>query len=242
MSHPARARGLRLIAVLALTGFACNGAIPGLESLDGLLAGAGAGSDSQVVAGLREALSVGTRNAVAQTSRPGGYLDDPALRIKLPGALDDLARGLRAVGYGPQVDELYVAMNRAAERSAAEAGDVFLTGIRQMSISDAMGILDGGDTAATEFFERTTRDTLFQRFEPIVTEKLGQVGAAQQYDSLVSRFDAIPFTDKPDLDLDHYVTNKALDGLFETLGAEESKIRRDPAARVTPLLKEVFGP
>lgn len=241
MFFPSRARRLRLLAVVALTGFACNGTIPGLDALDGLLAGPGKGEDGQVVAGLREALSVGARNAVARTSRPGGYLDDPALRIQLPGALDDLARGLRAVGYGAQVDELHVAMNRAAERAAAEAGEVFLTGIRQMSIHDAMGILNGGDTAATGFFERTTRDTLFQRFEPIVAEKLGQVGAAQRYDSLVSRFEAIPFGDKPDLDLDRYVTNQALDGLFQVLGAEEREIRRDPAARVTPLLKEVFG-
>jgi len=241
MLRALRVHGLGWILLGALAAAGCNGAVPGLEVLDELLAGAGGGGDSQVVAGLREALSVGTRNTVAQTSKPGGYLDDPALRIALPGSLDKMAQGLRLVGYGAQVDELYVAMNRAAERASGEATEVFLGGIRQMTFQDAMGILNGGDTAATEFFERTTRGTLFGRFEPIVSEKLGQVGAVRQYDQLVERFEAIPFSDKPDLDLQDYVTNQALDGLFQTLGEEERKIRTDPAARVTPLLREVFG-
>jgi hypothetical protein len=104
-----------------------------------------------------------------------------------------------------------------------------------------MGILNGGDTAATEYFERTTRGTLFQRFEPIVTEKMGEVGVVQDYDALVSRYTALPLTKKPNLDLQDYVTNQGLDGLFTVLGNEERKIRTDAAARVTPLLREVFG-
>jgi hypothetical protein len=104
-----------------------------------------------------------------------------------------------------------------------------------------MGILNGGDTAATEYFERTTRGTLYRRFEPIVSEKMGQVGVVQQYDELLARFAAIPLVDKPNLDIRNYVTNQALDGLFSVLGNEERKIRTDPAARVTPLLREVFG-
>ena len=204
-------------------------------------AGGGLGGGNRVVDGLKQALSIGTQNAVAQTSQLGGYLDDPAIRIKLPGALDTMAKGLRLVGYGPQIDELYVGMNRAAEKAAGEAADVFLLGIRQMTFSDAMGILNGGDTAATEYFERTTRGTLFQRFEPIVTDKMGEVGVVQDYDALVSRYTALPFTKKPNLDLQDYVTNRALDGLFKVLGDEERKIRTDAAARVTPLLREVFG-
>jgi hypothetical protein len=204
-------------------------------------AGVGLGGGNRVVDGLKQALSIGTQNAVTQTSQLGGYLDDPAIRIKLPGALDTMATGLRMVGYGSQVDELYVGMNRAAEKAAGEAADVFLLGIRQMTFSDAMGILNGGDTAATEYFERTTRGTLFQRFEPIVTQKMGAVGVVQDYDQLVSRYTALPFTKKPNLDLQDYVTNQALDGLFTVLGDEEQKIRTDAAARVTPLLREVFG-
>lgn len=199
------------------------------------------GGGNRVVDGLKQALSIGTQNAVTKTSQLGGYLDDPAIRIKLPGALDTMAKGLRMVGYGPQIDELYVGMNRAAEKAAGEAADVFLLGIRQMTFSDAMGILNGDDTAATEYFERTTRGTLFQRFEPIVTDKMGEVGVVQDYDELVSRYTALPFTKKPNLDLQDYVANRALDGLFTVLGDEERKIRTDAAARVTPLLREVFG-
>jgi hypothetical protein len=146
------------------------------------------------------------------------------------------------VGFGAQVDELEVAMNRAAESAAGEAGEVFWQGIREMTFSDAMGILNGGDTAATEYFERTTRDTLRARFEPIVASKMNEVGLVRRYEELRARYAALPFTQEPSLDLRGYVTERALDGLFEVLGEEEREIRTDPAARVTPLLKEVFGP
>jgi len=232
--HPAA----KLVVALLL-GVGCAGAG---EGLDDWLAAAGAlGGGDRVVEGLKQALSIGTENAVTQTSRSGGYLDDPAIRIALPEQLDTLARALRLVGYGAQVDELTVGMNRAAEQAARQAGDVFLLGIRQMTFSDARAILDGGDTAATAYFERTTRATLFQRFEPVITEKLGEVGVVREYDALVARYDALPLANKPNLDLQDYVTNRALDGLFLVLGDEERKIRSDPAARVTPLLKQVFG-
>lgn len=236
IERPEIRKALAAAFAAILVGVGCAGGTGGMADL---LAGAAGGS--RVVAGLKDALSVGTQNAVAQTSQLGGYLENPVIRIELPDALDAMAKGLRMVGYGGKVDELYVAMNRAAERSAAEAADVFLLGIRQMTFSDAMGILNGGDTAATEYFERTTRGTLFQRFEPIVTQKMGAVGVVQDYDQLVSRYTALPFTKKPNLDLQDYVTNQALDGLFTVLGDEEQKIRTDAAARVTPLLREVFG-
>jgi hypothetical protein len=236
IERPEIRKALAAAFAAILVGVGCAGGTGGMADL---LAGAAGGS--RVVAGLKDALSVGTQNAVAQTSQLGGYLENPVIRIELPDALDAMAKGLRMVGYGGKVDELYVAMNRAAERSAAEAADVFLLGIRQMTFSDAMGILNGGDTAATEYFERTTRGTLYRRFEPIVSEKMGQVGVVQQYDELLARFAAIPLVDKPNLDIRNYVTNQALDGLFSVLGNEERKIRTDPAARVTPLLREVFG-
>jgi hypothetical protein len=197
--------------------------------------------EGNVVSGLKQALEVGTRNAVDLTSRENGFLDNPLIRLRLPGVLDKMATGLRAVGFGAPVDELEVAMNRAAERAAGEAADVFWQGIRQMTFSDAVGILNGGDTAATEYFERTTRDTLRARFEPIVSDKMDEVGVVRSYDQLIGRYEAIPFTKKPSLDLRSYVTDKSLDGLFAILGEEERKIRTDPAARVTPLLQQVFG-
>jgi hypothetical protein len=196
--------------------------------------------EGNVVSGLKQALEIGTRNAVDLTSRENGYFDNPLIRIRLPGALDKMASGLRVVGFGAQVDELEVAMNRAAERAAGEAADVFWQGIRRMTFSDAVGILNGGDTAATEYFERTTRDTLCARFEPIVSDKIDEVGVVRSYDQLIGRYEAMPFTKKPSLDLRGYVTDKSLDGLFAILGEEERKIRTDPVARVTPLLQEVF--
>jgi len=231
-------RALGLVAALAAAspGCAVGG---GLGSLGGLAGGAT--SESTVVAGLKEALAVGTRNAVAITSREGGYLDDPSIRIGLPGALDKLAKGLRAVGFRSQVDALELAMNRAAEQAAGEAADVFVAAIRQMTFPDALAILDGGDTAATEYFERTTRPELEVRFEPIVSEKMGRVGVVQRYDALLRRYRSIPFTQSPSLDIRRYVTNRALDGLFTVLGEQERKIRTDPAARTTELLKQVFG-
>lgn len=208
-------------------------------SLSDLLASAS--GEGKLVSGLKQALEIGTRNAVDLTSRNNGYLGNPLIRIELPGALEKMASGLRVVGFGAQVDELEVAMNRAAEQAAGEAADVFWQGIRQMSFSDAVGILNGGDTAATDYFERTTRDTLRARFEPIVAKKMDAVGVVRSYDQLVGRYEAIPFTSKPSFDLRSYVTDKSLDGLFTILGKEERKIRTDPAARVTPLLQEVFG-
>jgi len=227
----------RLIAVLVSAVLvACAGSG---GSLTDLLASAS--GEGQVVSGLKQALEVGTRNAVDLTSRRNGYLDNPLIRIELPGALDKMASGLRVVGFGAQVDELEVAMNRAAEQAAGKAADVFWQGIRQMSFTDAVGILNGGDTAATDYFERTTRDTLRARFEPIVSAKLDEVGVVRSYDQLVGRYEAIPFTSKPSFDIRSYVTDKSLDGLFKILGNEERKIRTDPAARVTPLLQDVFG-
>jgi len=231
-----RERGRLAAALSSVWWVACTGSAGSLGDLV-----SGASGDANVVSGLKQALEIGTRNAVELTSSQNGFLGNPLIRIELPGALDKMATGLRAVGFGAQVDELEVAMNRAAERAAGEATDVFWQGIRQMTFSDAMGILNGGDTAATEYFERTTRDTLRARFEPIVSQKMGEVGVVQSYDQLVGRYEAIPFTKKPAFDLRGYVTDKSLDGLFEVLGQEERKIRTDPAARVTPLLRQVFG-
>jgi hypothetical protein len=132
-------------------------------------------------------------------------------------------------------------MNRAAEEAAGEAADVFWTGIGQMTFEDVRAIWSGGDTAATQFFERTTRSELASRFEPIVGEKMSQVGLVQVYDDLIGRFTALPFTSAPDFDLQSYVTDEALDGLFTVLGEEEKKIRENPAARSTALLQKVFG-
>ena len=229
-----RGEGGRLLAcALASAALGCAG---GVSSLSG-----GGISDGTIAAGLKDALEVGTRNAVAIASRKGGYSDDPRLRIGLPDSLDKLAKGLRVVGFSDQLDELELAMNRAAEEAAGQAGPVFAEAIGRITFTDARAILEGGDSAATEYFERASRSELESRFAPIIGEKMGRVGVVQRYDQLLSRYRSLPFTQSPSLDIRRYVTDRALDGLFVVLAEQERLIRTDPAARTTALLKQVFG-
>jgi len=206
-----------------------------------ILAAAGL-SAATTASGLKDALRVATDQAVASTSKTGGFLDNPQIRIPLPGKLETMATALRAVGMGAQVDELEVAMNHAAEKAAGEATPVFTKALTDMSFKDASAILSGGDTAATKYFQRTTSADLKTRFRPIVDQAMEQVGVVKQYDALVSSYTSTPFTSAPKLDLGGYVTDEALAGLFKVMGDEEKKIRKDPAARTTSLLKQVFGP
>ncbi len=206
-----------------------------------LLLAAAALSESTTASGLREALALATERAVASTSRPGGFLDDPRIRIRLPGQLDTMAGALRAIGFASQVDELEVGMNRAAERAAGAATPIFVDAIQQMSFQDAAGILRGGNTAATDYFERKTTAPLRERFRPIVDDAMAKVGVAKQYQTLLGQYAALPFASSPKLDLNAYVTEQALAGLFEIVGQEEKRIRKDPAARASDLLRQVFG-
>lgn len=201
----------------------------------------GALSEPTVVAGLKEALRVGTKRTVAATSQKDGYFGNPLIRIALPDELDAMAQGLRAVGFGGKVDELELAMNRAAEQAAGEATPVFLDAIASMSFDDAYGILKGDDRAATNYFEGRTRGTLAQRFEPIVDDSMRRVGLVRLWDALLARVAALPLVSKPAFDLNVYVTDRALTGLFAVLAQEEARIRADPAARTTELLRKVFG-
>ena len=192
-------------------------------------------------AGVREALNIASGRAVALASRPGGFLDDARIHIKPPKTLRRIGKALRAIGMGAQVDELEVGMNRAAERAAAEAKPVFADAIRGMTLQDAVGIVRGGDTAATDYFRGATEPRLRSRFKPIVASSLAKVGASKQYDALAERYRALPLAGPTPLDLEEYTTNKTLDGLFTLLAEEEKKIRSDPAQRTTSLLRRVFG-
>jgi len=202
---------------------------------------AGALSAATTASGLKDALRVATEQAVESTSKTGGFLDNPQIRIPLPGKLETMATALRAVGIGAQVDELEVAMNHAAEKAAGEATPVFTKALTDMSFKDAAGILNGGDTAATRYFQKTTSAELKTRFRPIVDQAMAQTGVVKQYDALVASYASTPFASAPKLDLGGYVTDEALSGLFKVMGDEEKQIRKDPAARTTSLLKEVFG-
>ena len=197
-------------------------------------------SDDRVASGLREALQVGTGNAVQLTGRLDGYFGNQAIKILMPEKLRTIEKGLRRVGYGRQVDEFILSMNRAAERAAPLAKDIFWNAIRQLTFDDARHILSGGDSAATEYFRGKTSDELTAAFRPVVEQSMNEVGATRRYEDLTRRAQSVPFVHIQTLDIDAYVVAKALDGLFHVLSAEERKIRTDPAARVTSLLKEVF--
>jgi hypothetical protein len=198
-------------------------------------------SNETVVSGLKEALRIGSGNAVSLNGKVDGYFKNAAIKILMPEKLKPLEKGLRLAGQSRQVDEFVLSMNRAAEKAAPFAKDIFWGAIKRMTFSDATGILKGGDTAATDYFRGATTDELTTAFEPIVNESMESMGVTRQYKVLAARYNALPFVKSPAFDLDRYVVDKALDGLFYVLAEEERKIRRDPAARVTDLLKTVFG-
>jgi len=198
--------------------------------------------DGTIVAGLKEALSIGTGNAVASTSKLDGYFKNQMIKILLPDNIQTMANVLSKLGYQRQVDNFILSMNRAAEKAAPKAKEYFIGAIKEMSFDDARKILGGGDTAATEFFKSKTSGKLFDEFKPVISKSMNDVGVTRSYKEMVGKYtSAVPFANLESLDLDQYVTNKALDGLFYMVGQEEKKIRTDPAARVTELLKKTFG-
>lgn len=210
-----------------------------LKGLGGGEAGAGL-SDAKIGAGLKEALQVATEKTVSLTGRTDGYFANQAIKILMPEKLRSFETGLRAVGYGGQIDELVLGMNRAAERAAPQAKQIFFDAIGEMSFDDARRLLNGGDTAATEYFRGKTTPRLSTAFRPVVEQSMSQVGVSRQYKDLVGRFESIPFARSQAFDLDGYVVEKGLGGLFTVLGEQEKQIRTNPTARATDLLKEVF--
>ena len=189
-------------------------------------------SDDKIVAGLKQALQVSTSKAVSLTGRPDGFLKNEAIKILLPPKLQTVGRGMRMLGMGAKVDELEVGMNRAAEQAAPQAKQIFLAALKKMSFDDARHILTGGDTAATEYFERTSTADLTAAFSPIVHRSMENVGVVRQYDQVIaSAPGGAAFAGQ--FDLTKYVVGKTLDGLFHMLGEEEKQIRKNPAARTT---------
>jgi hypothetical protein len=234
---------LRTLAMLTILFLAAS---PASAQLDKLWKGLGIGqpaglSEAKIGSGLKEALKIGTGNAVSLTGRLNGYFMNEAIKILMPEKMRTMEKGLRAIGYGPQVDEFILSMNRAAERAAPGAKQIFWGAIGEMTFDDARKILAGSDTAATDYFKAKTTDKLTVAFTPVVDQATNEVGVTRQYKELVGKFQAIPFMKSESLDINHYVVTKALDGLFFMVGEEEKKIRTNPTARVTDLLKEVFG-
>jgi len=242
MSAPIMGRRAWLAAVTAIPALAGLSA-PAEAQLDRLLKGLSGStmSDAKIGSGLKEALQVGTEKAVGQTGTVDGFFANQAIKILMPSELRTFERGLRAVGYGPQIDDFVLSMNRAAERAAPQAKQIFWGAIGDMTFDDARKIWSGPDNAATMFFKDKTSGRLATAFSPIVDHALGEVGVTRQYKDLVGRFEQIPFMQMQSFDLTRYVTGKGLDGLFHVVAEQEKQIRTNPAARTTELLRDVFG-
>lgn len=213
--------------------------------------------ESDIAAGLKEALARGTTNAINSLGRNGGFSNNSRVRIPLPGKLEQAGRLARQLGQGAKVDAFELSMNRAAEKAVPQVAQIFGDAIRKMSLSDARAILTGGNHAATDYFRRVAGDALTARIHPIVARATDSVGVTQKYKSFTAgssggvlgqAMGALgSFGSKSkgsaagSLDLDNYVTEKTLDGLFTEIGSQEQSIRQNPAARSTELLKKVFG-
>jgi hypothetical protein len=198
-------------------------------------------SESKVASGLKQALQVGSENAVKIVGKPNGYFGNEAIKIGMPKDLHLLESGMREIGFGPKIDEFILSMNRSAEAAAPAARKIFIDAIFAMTFEDAKRILSGDNTAATEYFKQKTTGHLTDAFTPVVKKTMQENGVARQYDALTEQYKNIPFAKSQSLDIDHYVVSKALDGLFYELGEQEKQIRTNPAARTTDLLKEVFS-
>lgn len=212
-----------------------------LKGLGGALGSGGGLSDAKIGSGLQEALKVGTENAVFQTSAVDGFFLNKAIKILMPRQIQSIEQPLRLVGFGPQIDDFVLNMNRAAEKAVPFAKDIFWDAIGQMTFDDARKILNGNDTAATDYFKAKTSKKLYTAFRPPVESVMNQVGVTRQYSDLMGRYQSVPFAKSITFDIHQYVTEKATDGLFYVVAQEEKKIRTNPAARVSDILKEVFG-
>jgi len=191
--------------------------------------------------GLKEALSHGTGRAVGLLGQVDGYLGNKEVRIPMPERLRTVDKGLRAIGKGGLVDEFVTSMNRAAEAAAPVAKPVFLDAITQMTFQDALKIVRGRDHEATEYLQTTAGPSLARLFKPIAAEKLDSVGATRSFNRMMKRYGSLPLVRKPTFDLQEFVTQKALDGMFFMIARDEENIRKNPLAQTSALLKKVFG-
>jgi len=227
-----------LVATVVLT--SCETAQQVLNNLPQSTSPNGQLSTAQIAAGLKEALTVGTGNSTSKLSSVNGFFADAALKILMPPEAQKVESTLRNLGFGSLVDKAVLSMNRGAEEASKSATPIFVNAIKQMSITDALGILRGGDFAATNYFKQKTTSELTNAFKPVIAEALKKVDATKYWSDVFSTYNK--FSKTPvNTDLSAYVTEKAVAGIFYEVGLEEQKIRKDPAARVTDLLKTVFG-
>ena len=211
-----------------------------LASILGKKPGSGVLSNDDIVAGLKEALQVGAENSGKKLSAIDGYFANAAIKILMPEEAKKVEQKLRAIGLGKQVDQAILSMNRAAEDAAKSAAPIFINAIKQMSFQDALGILKGGDFAATNYLKDKTSKPLTDAFRPVIEESLKKVDATKYWNTVFTTYNQFS-KDKVNPDLSAYVTEKALSGIFFQVGQEEQQIRKDPVARTTDILKKVFA-
>ncbi|GCD80212.1 DUF4197 domain-containing protein [Schleiferia thermophila] len=227
---------LSISALLAISGcelLQSTGGLPGLNPLPP--------TEQEVTLGLKNALEVGIHNAVKLTSETGGFFNNPLIRIPFPPEAVRMERTLRDIGLGNQVDQFVRTMNTAAEEASKRATPIFVNAIRQMTFTDVMNIWRSDSTAATQFLQRTTSDALRAEFKPVIKSAIEQVELTALWNPLASAYNSIPFVTPVNPNLEDFITDRALQGLFSMIALEEASIRRDPAARVNDILRRVFG-
>ncbi len=231
------------LLALPLSLMACNATLPQIaETGANVASAAGYNNQAQLVRGIKEALELGSNRAATSLSANGGYANNPLYRIELPANLQPIASKLRQLGLGSQMDQVESLMNQGAEKAAIEAKAVFVDAVRNMSVTDALGIVRGNSTAATDYFRGQTEASLRQRYLPIIKENLQEIGFYNQYQQMLSTYNMLPIANKPDLDLEQHVLNQALNGLFKQVAVEEQLIRKDPVGRGSQIIGAVFGP
>lgn len=225
-----------LVGVLALAGCQNMEAVsPWIDVGNQVAKNAGYDTDSRLARGIKDVLHTSTDRASTGLSQAGAF------HLRLPAAARPVADSLRQFGFGSYVDKLEVAMNRGAEQAVAEAAPVFKQAITGMTVNDALGIIRGSDTAATDYFRGQTEGTLRQRYQPIVEANLRKTGFYGQYKSMLAVYDQLPIANKPSMDLERHVIDNSMATLFSRIGEEEALIRKDPVARGSVLIGQVFG-
>lgn len=226
---------LALTALVALSMGACA------EMSQMAQSGAGQTTDGPLARGVKESLELGSTRAADLLSQVGGYQNSALYRIQLPQSVQPLAARLRQFGLGGQIDRVELLMNQAAEHAAVEAKTLFVNTVRGMTVTDAIGIVRGSDTAATQYFRQHTEADLRARYLPIIKANLQQIGFYNQYDKFLTAYKQVPLSGKPDLDLEQHVLTQSLDALFSQVAEEEKAIRKDPIGRGSSAIAAVFG-
>lgn len=234
-----------VLPLLLLTSVVTFGQSSLLKKASGLLnktSGSGTGlTTDEIVAGLKDALSIGAQNGANKLSAVDGFFANAAIKVLMPPEAKKVESTLRSAGMGKLVDDAILSMNRAAEEASKSAAPIFVDAVKNMSINDGLGILKGADTAATGYLRGKTTAALNTAFHPVIEAALQKTNATKYWKTVVDAYNKIPLTSKVNADLPGYVTDKALGGMFYQVAQEEQKIRKDPAARVTDILKKVFG-